>query len=91
MRVSITVDSATTDQFRELVRAATRAGADMASVRLNGPSCWRGTTTPLSPNQFAMIVGQLVRFEGTPIADLLPLHDYNDFTVAARDAERIPS
>jgi len=79
MRISIEIDSATTDQFRALVLALYEVRCqDEMTVRLNGPSMWAAKTMPLTPNQFAHVVGQLVQFRGVKIADLLPLHEFDE-------------
>ena len=76
MRVSLVGDSASTDQVRSLCVALHRIGLTATlQVGVNGPEAWRFETPALSEQQFAMVVGQLVKFDGTPIADLLPIHD----------------
>lgn len=85
MRVRLVGDSASTEQVRKLAAALHRLGESTSGqlkVGLNGPECWSFESPPLYPRQFALVVGQLVTFDGTPIADLLPLHDGDEFSMA---------
>lgn len=71
MRVEIHFDSATTKQVRSLALALHLAGLEGPTVKVEGPECWQGRTPKMAPNAFAAVVGQLVTFEGTPIASVL--------------------
>lgn len=83
MRVQLVGDSADTPQVRKLAVALHRIGlTGSMKVGLNGPEKWSFESPLLTERQFALVVGQLVTFEGKPIADLLPLHDGDEFSVA---------
>lgn len=83
MRVRLVGDSANTDQVRKLAAALHRIGkTGELKVGLNGPECWSFESPHLYPVQFGLIVGQLVTFDGVPVADLLPLHDGDEFSMA---------
>ena len=83
MRVQLVGDSASTEQVRKLCVALHRIGkTGELQVGVNGPEAWAFTSPHLTERQFALVVGQLVTFDGKPIADLLPLHDGDEFSVA---------
>lgn len=83
MRVQLVSDSASTEQVRKLGVALHRIGmTGELKVGLNGPEKWTFTSPHLTERQFALVVGNLVTFEGKPIADLLPLHDGDEFSMA---------
>ena len=71
-RIAITFDSATTDMVRDLAVALHNVGlTGKLMVGVNGPECWSGSTPMLTPAQFASVVCRIVKFEDTPIADVL--------------------
>lgn len=71
MRVTIQFDSATTKQVRALSVALHQAtGDNNLTLGVEGPEHWHGSTPPLTPNQFADVVGRLVRYEGRPLGDI---------------------
>ncbi len=71
MRVSITFDSATTEQVRLLSVALNKArGNNRLELGVEGPECWHGSTPNLTPTEFATLVGALVTFDGRPIGDI---------------------
>jgi hypothetical protein len=53
MRITITIDSATTEEIRSAMVGLHWAG-HTAELRtgVNGPECWKGTTPPLQPDEF---------------------------------------
>ena len=70
MRITIKFDSATTTQVRDLSVALNAAiGRNQLTAGVDGPECWGGETPPLTPNQFAAVVGRIVKFKGQPIGD----------------------
>ena len=72
MRVTIHVDSATTEQIRPLLACLSEIGKhETATVGLNGPECWVATTPPLTENQFAQVFAKLVKVDGRTIAETL--------------------
>ena len=76
MRVTISFDSANTDQVRDLSVALNRAtGNNRLTLGVEGPECWHGETPKLTPNQFADVVGNLVGWHGF---DLQPDPDGGD-------------
>lgn len=72
MRVQIHADSVETRELRSLLAALATVGkSETATVGLNGPECWTVTTPHLSPNEFAQVVGQVVKHNGVPLAELI--------------------
>lgn len=72
MRISIHIDSAPTQQVRELAAALAGVGLrETLTVQCEGPEAWSATTPMLTPNQHAAVVARLVKYHGTPIADAL--------------------
>ena len=54
MRITVTIDSATTDEIRSAMVGLHRAGRTaQLATGVNGPDHWKGTTPPLTPDQFA--------------------------------------
>jgi hypothetical protein len=87
MRIQISADSATTAQVRAIARGLAHIGkSGELKVGLNGPEAWSLESPHLTERQFALVVGQLVTFEGKPVSDLLPLHDGNEFSVQGTEA-----
>lgn len=61
MRVTISFDSASTDEVRALSVALHQVtGCNSLTLGVEGPECWHGETPPLNPNQFAEVTGWLV-------------------------------
>ena len=82
MRIRIVADSATTPQVRQIAVALHRIGkTGELKVGLNGPEMWSLETPHLTERQFALVVGQVVTFDGKKIADVLPLHDGDEFSM----------
>jgi hypothetical protein len=72
MRIRIEFDSATTETVREMAVALHGVGLTRTlQVGVNGPERWSGITPSLTPDQFAMVVARLVKFDKHPIADHL--------------------
>ncbi len=72
MRISIHVDSAPTEQVRELACALHAVGLTATlTVGLNGPECWEATTPMMTPTQWAGVTARLVKFNGELISDVL--------------------
>lgn len=72
MRVFIEADSMTTKQLRALLAELSKIGKHQtATVGLNGPEKWTIRTPPLSPDEFATVTGNLIRFNGEPISEFL--------------------
>lgn len=67
MRIRIDFDSASTEQVRQLCAALHETGLERATIGLNGPECWAGTTPNMYPNEFAEVVSRLVKADGAPI------------------------
>lgn len=70
MRIQISIDSATTSQTRDLLAALNKIGK-AATVGLNGSECWTATTAHLNENEFATVVGELVKADGVKLAQLV--------------------
>lgn len=72
MRISIHIDSAPTQQVRDLAAALSLAGLrESLTVGCDGPELWSATTPMMTPQQHATVIGRLVKYHGTPIADAL--------------------
>ena len=72
MRIQIHIDSADTEQVRELLAALASIGKhESATVGLNGPECWTATTPHLTPNEHAAVVARLVKINGVPLDEIV--------------------
>lgn len=71
MRLSVHIDSATTEELRDLLRSYYRATGrtDEVTVGLNGPECWTATTPPISGRQAWALVDHLA--DGKLLAGLV--------------------
>lgn len=75
MGIQITVDSATTKQIRDLCLALRAAGKPGPTVKVEGPEHWGAETCHLYPNEFATVVGHLVRYHGVLLAEALTMEE----------------
>ncbi len=72
MRIQVKFDSATTEQTRSMAVALHKANhPGELQVGVNGPECWTGETPMLTPNEFATVVANLVKYHGATVAELL--------------------
>lgn len=61
MRVTIQIDSASTERVRELAKALNAVGlTGQLMVGLDGPECWKATTPVLTFDQYAEVSARLV-------------------------------
>lgn len=60
MRIRITVDSATTEEIRDLMVGLHRAGRTRTlETGVEGPERWSGMTPPLTVREFETVVNEL--------------------------------
>lgn len=78
MRVTIRFDSATTEQVRAMSVALNGVlGNNRLTLGVEGPEHWHGETPPLRENQFAEVVGRLVKYKGQPLGDIAVTHTHD--------------